>query len=98
MAAPKLNPTSTRGNLYSFSSQRKRGEHIAGFGVRRRRLPWLRPVPRKLKRSTGQPQTPFRRVEGLHGVVDHLVVHGAAAEGVGMADQGREWRRREDLR
>jgi len=29
--------------------------------------------------------------EGLHGVVDDLVVHGAAAVGVGMADERGEW-------
>src|SRR5487761_1667954 len=28
-------------------------------------------------------------VQGLHGVVDNLVVHGSAAQGVGMADQRR---------
>ena len=52
--------------------------------------PSLRPVPRKLKRSTGQSEAPLRRIHRLHGVVHDLVVQGAAAQRMGMADHRGE--------
>ena len=86
MAAPKLKPTATSGRLYSFSSQSSAAS-TSPVSARPSCVPWLRPVPRKLKRRTGQAESPGRIVEGLHGVVDDLVVQGAAAQGVGMADE-----------
>ena len=37
-------------------------------------------------------QAPLRRIQHLHGVVDDFVVHGAAAEGMRMADKRGEAR------
>ena len=42
----------------------------------------------KIETKDREDQAPLGVVEGLHGVVDDLVVHGAAARGVGMADEG----------
>ena len=86
MAAPKLKPTATRGRLNSFSSQSSAASTSA-VSAWPSCVPWLRPVPRKLKRRTGKPSPHCGIVEGLHGVVDDLVVQGAAAEGMGMADE-----------
>ena len=86
MAAPKLKPTAMRGRLYSLSSQ-SRAARTSAVSARPSWVPWLRPAPRKLKRRTGRPKPQCGIVEGLHGVVDDLVVEVAAVEGVGVADE-----------
>ena len=46
----------------------------------------------KIEAQHRQRQAPRRVVENLHGVVHHLVVHGSAAPGVGMANDRGEGR------
>ena len=46
----------------------------------------------------GPAQAPLGRIEHLHGVIDHLVVHGAAADGMRMADKRRRIANRLRLR
>ena len=64
----------------------QRGQHVACFGlavvgaVAEARAAKVEPQNRP-----GKP--PCRLVESLHRGVNHFVVHGAAEEGVGMADQ-----------
>ncbi len=86
MAAPKLYPATINGRWNSCSSQ-SRAASTSPASASPSCAPWLRPMPRKLKRSTGQPRPQCGIVEGLHGVVHNLVVEIAAEQGMGMADE-----------
>ena len=86
MAAPKLNPATTKGQPVFVFKPIERGQHIAGLGLAVvRALAQARAA--KVEAQHRPAEAPFRIVERLHGVIDNLVVQVAAASGMGMADQ-----------
>ena len=86
MAAPKLKPTAMRGRLYSLSSQSRAAKHVGGFCAAVVRS-LAESCAAKVEAQDRKGEPPGGIVEGLHGVVDDLVVEVAAVEGVGVADE-----------
>ena len=90
MAAPKLKPTTTSGQLVFVFKPVERRQHILGFCLAIVGA-LAQPVPRKLKRSTGKPKPHSWVVQHLHGVVDDIIVQGSAAQ---RDEDGRPARQR----
>ena len=82
---PKEKPANRMGTWYSCCIQSSAARTSSTSPWPLSCVPSLKPAPRKLKRSTGMPKD----WKALHGVVHHLVVHGAPEERVRMADHGR---------
>ena len=74
----------------------ERGQNILGL-ARAIMLAFAQSRAAKVEAQHRPAQSELRRVEHLHGVVHDLVVHGAAALGMGMADQRGERRSGQSL-
>ena len=89
IAAPKLKPATTSWPIEFAFQPVKRGRHIAASASPScASLAQTRPA--EVESQNRQSQPPLRRVQHLHRVVDHLVVHRAPALGMRMANQRRK--------
>ena len=79
------------GQLVCVFKPVQRGQHIGGFGVAVMGAV-AEAGAAKVETENGKAEAEPRLVEDLHGVVDNLVVHCAAAEGMGMADESGKGR------
>src|SRR6185312_10286768 len=70
---------------------RQRRFHIGGFGGSIVRA-LAQAGPAKIEAQNRCAKSPLRRVQYLHGVVHHLVMHGSAAQRVRMANQSHKRR------